>query len=236
MGSRWAESALSWWEEAGVDTLIGEEPRDWLNARADAAAGPANAAPAPAPTEAPPDSLAAFQDWLAATDSLPFASPAATRIAPAGDPAAGLMVMTDMPTAEDAAAGMIFSGEAGALVERMLAAIGRSRETIYLVPFSPIRPPAGRIDPAGVRMLTEIARHHVGLAAPRALLIFGDSCSRALLGEPMTAARGRWHDLDTPAGPVRALVTIRPQELLTQPKLKAHAWADLQMLMEGLKP
>jgi DNA polymerase len=235
MGLRWAESALSWWQEAGVDTLVAEEPRDWLNPKPEAAAA-ASAAPAQIPAEMLPDSLAAFQDWLAATDSLPFASPDATRIAPAGDAAAGLMVLTDMATAEDAAAGIIFSGEAGALVERMLAAIGRSRETIYLAPFSPIRPPAGRIDPAGVRMLTGIARHHVGLAAPKALLIFGDSCSRALLGQPMTAARGRWHDLETPTGPVRALVTIRPQELLTQPKLKAHAWADLQMLMEGLKP
>jgi uracil-DNA glycosylase family 4 len=235
MGLRWAESALSWWEEAGVDTLVGEAPRDWLNPKPEAAA-PASAAPAAAPAETLPDSLAAFQDWLAATDSLPFASPSATRIAPAGDASAGLMVMTDMATAEDAAAGTIFSGEAGALVERMLAAIGRSRETIYLAPFSPIRPPAGRIDPAGVKLLTEIARHHIALAAPRALLIFGDSCARALLGAPMTAARGRWHDLETPQGPVRALVTIRPQELLTQPKLKAHAWTDLQMLMEGLKP
>lgn len=236
MGSRWAESALSWWEEAGVDTIVGEEPRDWLNPKAEAADGPANAAPAPAPAETLPDGLAAFQDWLATTDSLPFASLAATRIAPAGDPAAGLMVMTDMATAEDAAAGSIFSGEAGVLVDNMLRAIGRSRETIYLAPFSPIRPPAGRIDPAGVKLLAEIARHHVGLAAPKALLLFGDSCARALLGQPMTAARGRWHALETPVGPVRALVTIRPQELLTQPKLKAHAWADLQMLMEGLKP
>ena len=87
----------------------------------------------------------------------------------------------------------------------MLAAIGRSRETIYLAPFSPIRPPAGRIDPAGVRMLAEIARHHIGLAAPKALLLFGDTCARALLGMPMTAARGRWHELETPDGPRQGL-------------------------------
>ncbi|HYI47664.1 MAG TPA: uracil-DNA glycosylase family protein [Allosphingosinicella sp.] len=232
MVSRWAESALSWWEEAGVDTIVGEAPRDWLNPRPKAEA----AAPAPVQAEAMPDSLDAFLGWLASTDALPFASPSIPRIAPAGDPAASLMVVTDMPTDADVAAGTIFSGEAGVLVEKMLAAIGRSRETIWLAPFSPIRPPAGRIDPAGVRTLTQIALHHIGLVGPRALLIFGDSCSRALLGQPMTAARGRWHDLETPKGPVRALVTIRPQELLTQPRLKAHAWADLQMLMEGLTP
>ena len=231
MVSRWAESALSWWEQAGVDTIVGEAPRDWLNPGPEAAA-PAPAAPPPIAAESMPGSLGAFLAWLASTDALPFASASTGRIAPAGDPAAGLMVLADMPAAEDVAAGTMFSGEAGKLVDRMLAAIGRSRETIWLAPFSPIRPPAGRIDAAGVRSLTGIARHHVGLVSPKALLIFGDSCSRALLGQPMTAARGRWHDLETPKGPVRALVTIRPQELLTQPKLKAHAWADLQMLME----
>jgi DNA polymerase len=235
MTSRWAESALSWWEEAGVDTIVGEQPRDWLAAPRPAAAKAAEAPP-PEPAEAFPAELPAFQAWLTATDAIPFASPSVPRLAPAGDPASGLMAITDMPAAEDVAAGAIFSGEAGALVDRMLAAIGLTRETIYLAPFSPIRPPAGRIDAAGVRFLTEAMRHHIGLVSPRALLIFGDSCSRALLGTTMTQARGRWHEVETPAGPVRALVTIRPQELLMQPKLKAHAWADLQMLMEELKP
>lgn len=232
MSSRWAESALSWWEEAGVDTLVDEKPRDWLTPPA--LARPAESAPVPpsVPAEIFPDNLPAFQAWLASADAIPFASPAMRRAAPAGDPASGLMAITEMPTA----AGALFDDEAEALVGRMLAAIGRSRNTIYLAPFSPIRPPAGRIDKGGVELLTRAMRHHIGLVAPRALLIFGDSCARALLGAPMTRARGRWHEVETPAGPVRAVATIRPQELLTQPKLKAHAWADLQLLMEGLKP
>ena len=233
MGSSWAQSALSWWEEAGVDTIVGEEARDWLNPKAPA---PTPAASDPAPGAAMPGNLEAFTAWLAETDRLPFASPSARRIGPAGDPAAGPMMLADMPAADDVAAGTLFSGEVGALFERMLAAAGWSRETIYLAPLSPIRPAAGRIDQEGVRLLAGIARHHIGLVAPKALLLLGDSCARALLGMPMTEARGRWHALDTPAGPIRTLVTIRPQELVSQPKLKAHAWADLQLLMEELKP
>lgn len=235
MASNWATSALSWWEEAGVDTIVAEEPRDWLNPKARPAAAPA-AARAELATEPLPDTIDSFQAWLAATDSLPFAGPSTARLAPSGDPASGLMMLTDMPSAEDAGAGAFFPGETGLLFGKMLAAIGRSRETIYLAAFSPIRPPSGRIDDAGVAALARIARQHVGLAAPRVLLLFGDSCSRALIDIPMTAARGRWHALETPAGPVRTLVTIRPQDLLTQPKWKAHAWADLQLLMEELKP
>jgi DNA polymerase len=235
--SRWAESALSWWEEAGVDTIVGEQPRDWLAGPKPAAikaAGPVEVA-VPAPAEALPGELPAFQAWLATTDAIPFASASAPRVMPTGDPAAGLMAITDVPTAEDVASGILFSGETGALVDRMFAAIGRDRETIYLASFSPIRPPAGRIDKAGVEVLARTMRHHVGLVAPRALLIFGDACARALLGLNMTQARGRWHEVGTPAGPVRALVTLRPQDLLTR-SIKALAWADLQMLREGLEP
>lgn len=231
MSSRWAESALSWWEEAGVDTLVGETPRDWLAQFTPPSAKGVEPAPA-APAEAFPDELVAFQAWLAETDTIPFASPSLRRAAPTGDPASGLMAITDLPTAS----GAIFGGEEAGLVERMLVAIGRSKETVYLAPFSPIRPVAGRIDKAGVELLTRAMRHHIGLVAPKALLIFGDACARALLGTTMTQARGRWHEVETPAGPVKAVVTLRPQELLAQPKLKTHAWADLQLLMEGLKP
>ena len=44
---------------------------------------------------------------------LPFAAPAAPRICPAGDPAAGLMILADMPTARIARRHLL-SGEAGA--------------------------------------------------------------------------------------------------------------------------
>ena len=245
MVTRWAESALSWWEQAGVDTIVGEEPRDWLTGpkAVEPKAAPAVERPA-SPTEMFPAELPAFQAWLAATDAIPFAAPGARRLPPAGSASSGLMAITDVPSAEDVAAGQLFSGEQGKLFDNMLRRFAErlldgarfDRESIYLAPFSPIRPPAGRIDPDGVRFLAEAMRHHIGLVAPKAVLVFGDSCARALLGKPMTQARGAWHQLETPAGSFPAIVTIRPQELLSQPKLRSHAWSDLEMLAEKLKP
>ena len=236
MSTRWAESALSWWEEAGVDTIVGETPRDWLAAKAPAAKAAEPVAPAPAPEESLPNELASFQAWLATTDTLPLATAGAQRVPPAGAATSGLMIISDVPSAEDLAAGSLFSGEQGDLLDRMLKAVGLGRDTIYLAPFSPIRPTAGKLGQAGVDFLTRVMRHHIGLVAPRALLVFGDGCSRALFGAVTAQTRGRWHEVETPHGPVKAVVTMRPQELLKQPKLKALAWADLQMLMEELKP
>jgi uracil-DNA glycosylase family 4 len=228
-----AASVLQWWSDAGVDTLVGEEPRDWLRAKPRAGPEPLPASSAPAEAaDAPPDQLDLFQAWLAGSPSLSFASPSAPRVCPAGDPASGLMVVADMPTTEDCAAGALISGEAGRLFDRMLAAIGRDRASIYLAALSCLRSPDGRFGTEAAKSCATLARHHIGLAAPKAVLLLGDACSKALLGLPMSQARGRWHEIATHAGPVRALVTLAPSYLLNQPAAKAHAWADLQRLIE----
>jgi uracil-DNA glycosylase family 4 len=230
MSSSSAASALSWWTDAGVDTLVDEQPRDWLRpARRASAAMPG---PAPAPTM--PDTIEAFRFWFIDPAMLPLGALTAARIAPAGDPASDLMVMIDMPGQADLAAGTLLSGTAGALFDRMMAAIGQSRETLYLSSLSPLRTPTGALDAAEAETLSAIARHHIGLVRPRALLLFGDACAKILLGGAVTTARGRWHDLDTPAGPIRAMATIRPEKLELVPGLKKIAWEDLQMLKEGL--
>jgi DNA polymerase len=99
-----------------------------------------------------------------------------------------------------------------------------------------LRTPTGSLDAKQGEALATIARRHIALAQPRILLLFGDACSKALVGPAVAGARGRWHELATPAGAVKTLVTIKPEKLVAMPKLKAHAWADLQLLMEELTP
>lgn len=212
-----------------MDTLVGESPRDWLNPKAAPAAPP----PAPAASETMPDTLDAFRDWFS---TLPLGAPSAPRLGPSGDPAASLMILTDMPGAEDISSGRLLAGEAGALFDRMLAAIGQNRESVYLASLSPLRTPTGALDAGHAERLAAIARHHVGLVGPRALLLFGDGCSKILLGEAVAAARSRWHRLETPAGEIKTLVTMKPEKLIEMPAWKKLAWADLQLVMEELKP
>ena len=231
---------LQWWADAGVDTLIDEAPRDWLRAKSKAPSAvpdvpaPASRAPAPADPDILPDQLELFRGYLRDNERLPFASPTSRRVCPAGDPAAGLMIMTDMPAAEDCGTGTLLSGEVGRLFDRMLAAIGRDRSSIYLASLSCLRSPDGRFTSGAAKDCARLALHHIGLASPKALLLFGDACSKALLGLPMAQARGRWHEVSTHGGSFRTIVTLPPSYLLAQPSAKALAWADLQLLMEGL--
>jgi uracil-DNA glycosylase family 4 len=230
-----AASVLQWWADAGVDVMVDESPRDWLRPNKEAPAGLAPPAAPAEPQNKLPDQLDLFRGHLRDSISLPFASPAAPRVCPAGDPTAGLMILTDMPAAEDCATGTLLSGNVGKLFDRMLAAIGRDRNSIYLASLSCIRSPDGRFTSEAAMQCTTLARHHIGLAGPRALLLFGDACSKALLGLGMAQARGRWHEVSTHAGPIRTIVSLPPSFLVNQPAYKGHAWADLLMLMEGLK-
>jgi len=220
---------IDWWHQAGVDCIIDEEPRNWLRPAAPAAV--LRAEPAP-DAPANPETLAALTEHLMTAD---FVSLGGQRLGPAGDAASGLMLIADMPDPGDAEAGEIFSGETGRLFDRMLAAIGRDRASIYLATIAPSRP-AGRIDPATAAALTALALRHIRLAQPRLLLLIGQPACAMLLGESLAAARGRVHRLDHDGASIAAVATFSPRYLLKQSAAKAEAWKDLRLMLEELSP
>lgn len=237
-----AASALEWWREAGVDALIAEEPRDWL-----ARPVPANVAAAIAETavvEKPPlpATLAEFDAWRV-SDAAPDSGWSDKRIGAAGDPASGLMILIEMPEREDVEAGILLSGAPGRLFDRMLAAIGRDRGSVYLAALCVARPVSGRVAPEMTDALAEIARHHVSLVAPRRLLVIGNAPSRALVGTDAVKARGGLHVINltgpeaSPGGEhaTQAVASFHPRFLLETPAAKAEAWKDLQMLIGGME-
>ena len=232
-------SLMAWWQDAGVDVLIDETPREWLAkverpAPAPVAAPGAFARPEPAPAATPgfPGDLAGFQAWLATSEKLSI--PLAARVSAMGDPASGVMVLVDLPEADDAASGRLLSGPAGELFDRMIAAIGRGRDSLYLAAMAPGRPAGGYVDKAAGALFVELARHHVALARPRALLLMGDQPSRAFLKLGFVEARGRSHNVALPGGATTAVATFHPRTLLQHPEQKKRAWEDLQLLMKTL--
>jgi len=227
-----AASLLQWWSDSGVDCLVDETPRDWLR-RAEPAANTAPAIVAP-PRPALPDQLDLFHAFLRTSEELPFAAPTAPRVCPAGDPASAAMVLTDMPTDGDCEAGVLITGEAGALFDRMLAAIGRSRDSIYLAGLSCLRSPTGKIAGKEREACAELARHHIGLVAPKACLLLGDAVAKALIGMSPTQAGGKWHKISTPSGEIDAMASFHPSHLLNRPADKKRAWADLQQFRDRI--
>jgi DNA polymerase len=223
-------SAIGWWAEAGLDMLADEQPRDWLAPPArPAPAQPAADLPAAAVTAAAlPDGLEALHALLATGDYAPQPAPPGRRIAPSGPPGAALMIVADMPDADDA--GTLFAGETARLFDAMLAAMGLDRAGLYLAPFSPARA-AGRIAPDQGEALAALMRRHVMLAAPKALMIFGDEPARWLIGPEALQNRGGLREVNHDGGTVPAIATFHPRHLRRMPALKASAWADMRLLL-----
>jgi len=139
----WA-SALGWWRDAGVDVLVDEHPRDWFAApSAPVAVTAASIAPAAAPVAALPATLEAFAAWRLGTEA-PEAAWSGISLAASGPADAKIMVLVDCPDREDGDAGALLSGIPGRLFDRMLAAIGLSRDTVHVAAVCARRPAAGR--------------------------------------------------------------------------------------------
>ena len=144
-----------------------------------------------------------------------------------GDESAGWMIIGEAPGAEEDARGEPFVGQAGQLLDAMLAALDMNRrQNVYIANVLKCRPPGNR-NPAP----EEVARcaphllRQVALIKPRLILSMGRFASQALLGTEASIAslRGRLHSFaGTPV-----VVTYHPAYLLRTPTDKARAWEDL---------
>lgn len=225
-----ALSALAWWKEAGVDMLADEAPRAWLLEKrgGSVAAPPALQA---APAAPPADTIEAFADWIEAAETLPDGSAKGRRFRAEGDPASDIMIMIDAPEAADVAPGPLLSDDSGRLFDRMLAAIGLSRASVYLASFCFARPLGRQVDAEG---LAALARRHIMLARPKRVLLLGQSVNRSLLGTELVRARGELHFVNHDGGKTAAVASFAPRFLIQNPARKADAWRDLRLLIEGL--
>ncbi|KQM65741.1 uracil-DNA glycosylase [Sphingomonas sp. Leaf17] len=241
-------STLDWWQEAGVDVLVEDAPRDWLVVEepvilpppakpapvADVTASPpATALASDVPVPAMPDTIAAFLDWRGGPHAPEAGWPGATILA-SGPVDAAIMVLVDQPDREDCDAEKLLSGTVGRLFDRMLAAIGQSRDSVHVASVCVKRPAAGRVARDLDARLGEVARAHVALVAPKRLFLMGNAASRAVLGMDFMSARGTLHRFNYGDAHSEAVASHHPRFLIEKPIAKADAWKDLQLLIGGL--
>ena len=144
-----------------------------------------------------------------------------------GDEKADWMLIGEAPGAEEDRLGDPFVGQAGKLLDNMLAAIGLSRtKNVYIANVLKCRPPGNRNpEPGEVEKCSPHLRGQIGLIAPKLILAMGRFAAQTLLNTDASIAslRGRVHAY---AG-VPLIVTYHPAYLLRNLPDKAKAWEDL---------
>ena len=144
-----------------------------------------------------------------------------------GDENADWMLIGEAPGAEEDRLGDPFVGQAGKLLDNMLAAIGLSRrKNVYIANVLKCRPPGNRNPtPEEVGQCTPHLLQQIELIKPRLILAMGRFAAQTLLESDASIAslRGRLHSY---AG-VPLIVTYHPAYLLRTLEDKAKAWEDL---------
>jgi len=144
-----------------------------------------------------------------------------------GDPNADWLIIGEAPGAEEDRKGEPFVGQAGKLLDNMLAAIQLKRgSNVYIANVLKCRPPENR-DPHGEEVIQcdPFLKRQVELIKPKLILALGKFAAQSLLASDNTIAsmRGKLHDYHG----VPVIVTYHPAYLLRNLPDKARAWEDL---------
>ena len=144
-----------------------------------------------------------------------------------GDENADWMLIGEAPGAEEDRLGEPFVGQAGKLLDNMLAAIGLERgDNVYIANVLKCRPPGNRNpEPDEVEKCTPFLKRQIALIQPKLIIAMGRFAAQTLLASDATIAsmRGRVFRYEG----VPLIVTYHPAYLLRTLPDKAKAWADL---------
>ena len=144
-----------------------------------------------------------------------------------GDENADWMLIGEAPGAEEDRLGEPFVGQAGKLLDNMLAAIELRRgENVYIANVLKCRPPGNRNpEPDEVSKCTPFLKTQIALIQPKLIIAMGRFAAQTLLSSDATIAslRGKVYRYEG----VPLIVTYHPAYLLRNLPDKAKAWADL---------
>ena len=150
------------------------------------------------------------------------------------------MVIGEGPGAEEDRRGLPFVGKAGQLLDRMLAAINRTRtENAFITNVNYWRPPGNRNpEEDELAICRPFVDRMVELAKPKLILAAGGVPAKALLNTSngIMRLRGTEHVFKTPGGFSAPLIPIlHPAYLLRRPQDKSRAWRDLLLAEKRLE-
>ena len=260
-----ARDLLDFYLEAGVDALVGEQPVNRLAAPEPAAPPPARprqpmalpsdleikgrASPPAAPQAPDAAAMAAREaarsaktlDELRAIlerfDGCALKATATQLVFADGNPKARVMLVGEAPGRDEDIEGLPFVGRSGKLLDRMLAAIGLDRTSVYIANIVPWRPPGNRTPtPQESQICLPFILRQIELVDPDILVCLGNPSAQTLLGikDGITKTRGRWFTFNTGKREIRAMPTFHPAFLLRSPLQKRFAWRDFLAIKKAL--
>lgn len=260
------KALLEWYLEAGVDEAVGDVAVDHFRVEdsgfriqeeqkpstpnpksripAPAASAPLHHTPSAAMAEARAlagqcQTLAELEAAVRAFNGCAIKRTASKTVFADGNPNARVMIIGEAPGAQEDIQGIPFCGPSGQLLDRMLAAIGLDRTSVYISNTVFWRPPGNRQpSPEETAICLPFVEKHIALVNPAILILSGGTATTTLLQKDASISRlrGKLYEYANPylPSPVPTLVTYHPSYLLRSPGQKRLAWSDLLIVADFL--
>ena len=152
-----------------------------------------------------------------------------------GDEKADWLFVGEGPGADEDARGEPFAGQAGKLLDNMLAAIKLKRGVnVYITNVVKCHPPDNREPGADeIAQCLPYLAQQIKLIQPKLIVALGKTAAASLLGRDVTLTelRGKPHDYHG----IPLIITYHPAYLLRAPLEKAKAWQDFCLAVETIK-
>ncbi len=145
----------------------------------------------------------------------------------------GLLIISDIPSSDDDATGQILTGGAGELMDKMLAAIGMSRENVSITPMLFWRTPGGRSPSTDeINLARPFVNRIIELLKPRVILTMGTLPATEIAGVNLVKSHGgeTTHESGAICVPI-----FHPNYLILKPAAKRDVWNALQNVQNILK-
>ena len=144
-----------------------------------------------------------------------------------GDPMAELMFVGEAPGRDEDREGIPFVGRAGQLLTKIIAAIGLSREDVYIANVIKCRPPNNRNpEKDEVETCEPFLFQQIDVIRPKVVVALGAFAVRTLLrrDQPISRLRGQVFDYRG----AKLIPTFHPAFLLRSPDRKRDVWEDMK--------
>jgi uracil-DNA glycosylase len=162
-----------------------------------------------------------------------------------GDPNAKLVFVGEGPGKNEDETGRPFCGRAGDLLNKMIGAMGLSREQVFICNVVKCRPPQNRNPMSDeVEACWPYLMRQLQTISPKVIVTMGNPATQKLLQTKrgITGLRGTWQELPDLAeslGGIPVMPTFHPAYVLRNysPQVRNDVWSDLKQVMSllGLK-
>jgi len=168
-----------------------------------------------------------------------------------GNVNADVMFVGEGPGFDEDRQGRPFVGRAGQLLDKMILAMGLTREKVFIANIAKCHPMTDPLHPEKhgndrapnaqeIACCRKYIEQQISIVCPKYVVALGGVAAKALISDASSlgALRGKFHTLHLDSvelpKPVQIIATFHPAALLRNPNWKKDAWQDLQMVMDKL--